>query len=323
MMSNKEIRPVGGQSHWCEGRNTDETRCQNIVRNDSDHCEAGHANAIHLLHYDLTPGDLEALADTGSGLSFEADEAFHPFVEEYVANPSGRPLIVTDGWCPRCGMHSLQRGRNDIAVCTSPQCLWRGGPIENYAEPPVGWIHEVAKRHDVVERLRERCAVYAGGKTCLERNLKPEDWCERCIAAHEIETLRSRCDVLLQVGNSKGVDAEVTVAEPLGVSALPQLLPTKKHWWSRAKVMCPECETPQRVSRNGVIIPHRRYITRTIYFHGIKNRDEPPSLRSSRNLDDWSEPPGEREVGDRVWCHRGYPAGSAREIAVVDRPSTD
>jgi hypothetical protein len=40
--------PIEGQSHWCEARNINGTKCQNIVRDDSDHCEAGHENAIRL-----------------------------------------------------------------------------------------------------------------------------------------------------------------------------------------------------------------------------------------------------------------------------------
>ena len=37
-------RPAKGVSHWCEGRTLHGERCANVVRDDSDHCEAGHYN---------------------------------------------------------------------------------------------------------------------------------------------------------------------------------------------------------------------------------------------------------------------------------------
>lgn len=87
---------------------------------------------------------------------------------------------------------------------------------------PTGWTHEEAKKHDIVERLFERCATYdSEGLSCPERMpahgagsdpseyLLPRDillngeqvlligpeWCERCTAAMHIQVLRK----LLQV----------------------------------------------------------------------------------------------------------------------------
>ena len=45
--SHEQGVPIYGQSHWCEGRNINGMKCQNIVRNDSDHCEAGHPNEVY------------------------------------------------------------------------------------------------------------------------------------------------------------------------------------------------------------------------------------------------------------------------------------
>jgi hypothetical protein len=54
----KPEEPIEGQSHWCDGYITTERRdgraelqirsCFNVVRNDNDHCEAGHMNKIRL-----------------------------------------------------------------------------------------------------------------------------------------------------------------------------------------------------------------------------------------------------------------------------------
>ena len=49
----------------------------------------------------------------------------------------------------------------------------------------MGWSHEEAKGHTVVERLLERCGAYnEDGLFCTFRSdLAHEDWCERCLAA--------------------------------------------------------------------------------------------------------------------------------------------
>jgi hypothetical protein len=44
----KQQGPIDGQSHWCDGQTTDEEPCYQVVRNDSDHCEAGHPNRIRI-----------------------------------------------------------------------------------------------------------------------------------------------------------------------------------------------------------------------------------------------------------------------------------
>jgi hypothetical protein len=48
-----------------------------------------------------------------------------------------------------------------------------------------GWTHDEAKQHTVVERLVERCAVYAQDQLpCVAQGDLPRDnWCERCLAA--------------------------------------------------------------------------------------------------------------------------------------------
>jgi hypothetical protein len=38
--------PVEGQSHWCDSKTRDNKFCRNVVRNDSNHCAAGHKNKI-------------------------------------------------------------------------------------------------------------------------------------------------------------------------------------------------------------------------------------------------------------------------------------
>lgn len=48
------------------------------------------------------------------------------------------------------------------------------------------WSHEEAKTHTIVERLFERCSIYAQDfLPCPEQgdDLPKEDWCERCLAA--------------------------------------------------------------------------------------------------------------------------------------------
>jgi transcriptional regulator with XRE-family HTH domain len=42
----KSRGPIKGQSHWCDGSTADGEPCYQVVRNDSDHCEAGHSNKI-------------------------------------------------------------------------------------------------------------------------------------------------------------------------------------------------------------------------------------------------------------------------------------
>ena len=71
----------------------------------------------------------------------------------------------------------------DLAV------LPRGSAMESGAS--AGWSHEEGKKHTVTERLRERCSTYAGGATCSERGISPEDWCERCLAVDKIEDMRT------------------------------------------------------------------------------------------------------------------------------------
>jgi hypothetical protein len=45
--------PIVGQSHWCEGRTLLGFKCHQVVRNDSDHCEAGHPNRLR--HTNIAP----------------------------------------------------------------------------------------------------------------------------------------------------------------------------------------------------------------------------------------------------------------------------
>ena len=53
-----------------------------------------------------------------------------------------------------------------------------------------GWTHEEAKRHSLIDRLRERCRTYSSSdKTCDEEPMPRVDWCERCQAAFLLEGL--------------------------------------------------------------------------------------------------------------------------------------
>jgi hypothetical protein len=47
-MNDMRSTPIEGQSHWCDGKTTDEEPCYQIVRDDSDHCETGHKNRIRV-----------------------------------------------------------------------------------------------------------------------------------------------------------------------------------------------------------------------------------------------------------------------------------
>lgn len=62
----------------------------------------------------------------------------------------------------------------------------RAEALREAADKRQGWTHEEAKRHTLIERLHERCALY-GGATCPEKTGLPhEDWCERCLAAEAL-----------------------------------------------------------------------------------------------------------------------------------------
>lgn len=53
------VRPIPGQSHWCEGLGD---TCTQVVRNDSDHCESGHENrVVNTVVRDVSTG-LDALS---------------------------------------------------------------------------------------------------------------------------------------------------------------------------------------------------------------------------------------------------------------------
>ena len=43
-LGSKSDVPIKGRSHYCEGYTAQGRQCTQIVRNDSDHCEAGHDN---------------------------------------------------------------------------------------------------------------------------------------------------------------------------------------------------------------------------------------------------------------------------------------
>ena len=68
------VKPVAGQSRWCEGLGN---TCAQVVGNDSDHCEAGHPNAVHT---EITQ------QSKISGLA-----------------PEASPLGIDDLACPNCG----------------------------------------------------------------------------------------------------------------------------------------------------------------------------------------------------------------------------
>ena len=46
-MDNKQ-EPIEGQSHLCDGFTAQYEPCSNVVRNDSDHCSAGHKNQLRV-----------------------------------------------------------------------------------------------------------------------------------------------------------------------------------------------------------------------------------------------------------------------------------
>lgn len=70
----------------------------------------------------------------------------------------------------------------------------------------------------------------------------------------------------------------------------------------RPKRLCPACMTPQREHKDGKLRIHKREISKLIHGKGIRNREEPPSLRGPGGLDDWSVPPGWVRVYAKVWC---------------------
>jgi hypothetical protein len=86
VMSNKIVEPIEGQSHWCDGTNElldwsfVKRPCRNIVRNDSDHCEAGHPNAIRtkLAHHAQVLGEPKFPTGVEPRLSPETDEVSCP-----------------------------------------------------------------------------------------------------------------------------------------------------------------------------------------------------------------------------------------------------
>lgn len=56
----------------------------------------------------------------------------------------------------------------------------------------MGWTHEEAKNHTLIERLLERCATYSQDQMpCPEQgeDLPREDWCERCLAAERLREI--------------------------------------------------------------------------------------------------------------------------------------
>ena len=74
--------PVEGQSHWCEGKTRFGFRCRHIVRNENDHCEAGHVNKIRVLKVGtLTLRDQSVT----SRASFDIDELAATVTPEIVA----------------------------------------------------------------------------------------------------------------------------------------------------------------------------------------------------------------------------------------------
>lgn len=88
-------------------------------------------------------------------------------VSEYGATGARVRCLTCESWGRKhCGDHGDHADHP-----TAPEKDWHG------------WTHEEAKRHTLVERLHERCALY-GGSTCPDRlDLAHDDWCERCLAA--------------------------------------------------------------------------------------------------------------------------------------------
>jgi hypothetical protein len=180
--------PIEGQSHWCDWsvlvthgrRRTELIRCHNIVRNDSDHCEAGHPNEMRSTGVTLTSKVDESIVADPVRDSCE--------VEDLASVPEASRTIsvrVHRG-CGRLTGFSVgtERHCGDVGFPLCPGC-WARTKSEPIEEGPGG-----AEGSPVTERLREQCRAHAGGATCAERDIPCEDRCERCLAADEIEALR-------------------------------------------------------------------------------------------------------------------------------------
>ena len=104
--------PYEHQSHLCDGQRADGWACQQMVRNDSDHCEAGHHNKFRAL-----PGTKLAIpadSDVKVGpASFEIDEV-----------PATRPSECTYIlWCPNgCGDVLRDKEFDGELVAFCPTC---------------------------------------------------------------------------------------------------------------------------------------------------------------------------------------------------------
>lgn len=85
------VQPVPGRSHWCEGRfNT----CAQVVRNSSDHCEAGHKNKR--VFDSLRMRNPGRYADKGFGAPSPASDDVDDLAPDPLAEEVGTKFSVGD-----------------------------------------------------------------------------------------------------------------------------------------------------------------------------------------------------------------------------------
>ena len=218
-MDETQGTPVEGQSHWCDGKIVVEGSykkrpCRNIVRNDSDHCAAGHKNRPRPVGFTsvianddlVTHVRVRGVPVGGLGsyslpvtLAFEVGD-LAAAAPSATKEPSREGLVREILTANDDLSHLTQSGNYRVfkdAQRRISEATLKLSELASATESRVGvgWSHEEAKKRGVVERLDERCAAYSNGQTCRERPIKREDWCERCIAASEIERLRGEIEL--------------------------------------------------------------------------------------------------------------------------------
>lgn len=109
----------------------------------------------------MTPPFRATVTDTGGG-------AVHMLVaRDTMEYPADHAYVEVRVLCEETGVHDCEHGK----------------------PTPKGWTAEEARKRTLVQRLHERCAVYAGD-VCSER-LPHDEWCERCLAAEVIASLQT------------------------------------------------------------------------------------------------------------------------------------
>jgi hypothetical protein len=148
--------PVRGQSHWCEGRAS--TRlgshiyyrsCRNVVRNNSDHCAAGHENKIRVSGPNAVSGDPAALIDAPqeSG-SLSVDD---------ISGPTGSSPISVPWTLEEARQHGIVERLLErcSAYANGETCSERGVAVEDMCERCIAAFE--------IERLRGDLALSYDG----------------------------------------------------------------------------------------------------------------------------------------------------------------